>query len=250
MREPVADRDRLLEQRYVRGGRAIVESHVVGAPRVFAGRLGQEFVRAAIDRNGIAAVRAREPRQHVAAEAVGLPRREFHRRRVVGQVLSEAIFQVVKRRFEFDELGAPRRSQLGAGAMQRLEPQIGELLIVDRLRGAGRRGEFYRGVETRKRGQRAELVLDVGIARERCIAHRFRRCDAREKELCGECVTLVRYRVFKRKHRIRKRERRAAAARPGDGSDSRVRGRNGRRARARDRRCIHRPIETGRGRRS
>ena len=150
MREPVADRDRLLEQRYVRGGRAIVEGHVVGAPRVFAGRLGQEFVRAAIDRNGIAAVRARESRQHVAAEAVGLPRREFDRRRVVGQVLSEAIFQIVKRRFEFDELGAPRRSQLGAGAMQRFEPQIGELLIVDRLRGAGRRGELYRGVETRE----------------------------------------------------------------------------------------------------
>ena len=116
---------------------------------------------------------------------------------------------------ERDELAPLRVGQAGAAALERGQPQLGELRLRRALGGAARLRVGERAVQVGARGDLAEHVARVGRALQRRLADRGVGGDVVEEALRREVVVEVRRRVLQRHHHARERARRRGARRRG-----------------------------------
>ena len=170
VREAVAGRDRIVEQLHVRVAAAVVVRDVVRFARGGVGLVLQERPDGGlVHRDGVAAVGGLLERRgdEVGRQRLRLRGGDRDRRLVVAEVRLELVLVVGQLLLERDELAPLRVGQPGAAALERGEPERGELLLGGALRGAARLRVGERAVQVGARGDLAEHVAGVGRALQR-----------------------------------------------------------------------------------
>lgn len=190
MREPIAHRDRLFQQRDVRSAGAVAVRH--GECSARGGIVGireERRERAFVDGDEIAGVRALEARDEVRIQAADLRRTDRDRRCVVGEVFREAVLQAGEPRVQGHELAAFRARQAGAGAKARREPEVGELPLCAGVRRPARRGVADERIDLGPRRHLRDKGRFVGVAVLRSVADGFLGRDI-DQELGGRGVVV------------------------------------------------------------